>query len=226
MTRRLLLCLATSKSPLDSHFGYHGETLASLSTHSHFHLVSRHRSYRSTYAARFHFGALISREQITNSSYMLVTPGTKITVDRLWGNIPVRLKAREAPGALDREWNDILRISAELSLVVRGVKIVVREETSGKKVSFGENAGFPLQEQREGTDEGISERKYWLKIMRQLNPGQSSYMEIPGVDRWENVEGKTEVDRIYGMVCLDASASKGSQFICKILSQTPAMRQM
>lgn len=177
-----------------------------MSTHSHFTLSSRHREYRSTHIVRLHHGSLLHRGQITVDSQRLSSHGTTVTIDQLWGNMPVRLKARAATG-VDKEWNDIKRIITELALVSKNVKIVVRDENGNKRLNIGDGKS------RIDDISDLTERDRYLRILGQTS--NASY--VPPASDWEAVTANQAGLSIYGIMSMVPSASKTHQYLCKII---------
>ncbi|KAF3915687.1 hypothetical protein AA313_de0206933 [Arthrobotrys entomopaga] len=156
---------------------------------------SRHKLYRSTHTVRYHYGSRLACDIVENQMFMLPRPGTKIIVERLFGNYPVRMIAREkmTPAEVSREWRDIKRKVVEaLFFVDRPVKVVVRDESRAVKIAF----------------RGTAQAETWQECYKKLLE-EAGHAEIP----WESTAarwGGFEVDGIFGMRPV---TDKGAQFI-------------
>jgi len=134
---------------------------------------------------------------------MLSNHGTTVTIDQLWGNMPVRLKARAAMG-VDKEWNDIKRMIIELSLISQDVKIIVRDENGNKRLSIGNvKLGADLASDQ-------SERDRYLRIL-----GQTNASDISLASNWETIKASQEGLSVHGIMNMVPSASRTHQYLCK-----------
>ncbi|KAK6331802.1 DNA mismatch repair protein [Orbilia javanica] len=192
---------STSKSTDSSEltFGSRGEFLASLATSSLLTVYSRSKFYRSTHAVRYHYGSRLVCGQIENDHLMLPKSGTKVIVDRLFGNFPVRLVGREDMTATDiaKEWKDIGRKVVEVLLLCakngRGVKVVVRNEEGVRKAVFDFGGG---------DENGIPARVG--KVVDQAGLGKIL---------WENISGEWKGITMKGVIGLVPVADREKQFI-------------
>ncbi|EPS45461.1 hypothetical protein H072_589 [Dactylellina haptotyla CBS 200.50] len=193
---------STSKStfsPVPT-FGYRGEFISSLATSSLLTIYSRSKHYRSTHAVRYHYGSRLICGQVENDTFMLRNAGTRIIVDRLFGNFPVRVMARDNMSAVEiaKDWKDIGRKIVEVLLLFeRKVKVVVRDDKGARR------AVFDLTEEEGG-------RERWGRVLE-----QAGYTRVP----WENVEATWRGITLRGMMALAPAADTERQFI--FLNGTP-----
>ncbi|KAF3194155.1 DNA mismatch repair protein [Orbilia oligospora] len=188
-----------STSPSSQTFGSRGEFLSSLATSSLLTIYSRSQFYRSTHAVRYHYGSRLVCGQIENDHLMLPKSGTKVIVDRLFGNFPVRLVGREDMTATEiaREWKDIGRKVVEVLLLCanngRDVKVVVRNEEGVRKAVFDIGGG---------DESGMSVRIG--NVVDQAGFGKTL---------WEKISGEWRGITMKGVIALVPAADRERQFI-------------
>ncbi|KAK6506307.1 DNA mismatch repair protein [Arthrobotrys conoides] len=188
-----------STSPSNQTFGSRGEFLSSLATSSLLTIYSRSKFYRSTHAVRYHYGSRLICGQIENDHLMLPKNGTKVIVDRLFGNFPVRLVGREdmTPTEIAKEWKDIGRKVVEVLLLCakkgRGVKVVVRNEEGVRKAVFDIGGG---------DEDGVHVRIG--NVVDQAGFGKTL---------WENISGDWKGINMKGVIGLVPAADRERQFI-------------
>ncbi|KAF3939246.1 hypothetical protein ABW19_dt0202684 [Dactylella cylindrospora] len=192
--RLRLLASSRSSFSMIPTFGFRGEFLSSLATSSLLTIYSRSKLHRSTHAVRYHYGSRLICGQVENDSLTLRNSGTKVLVDRLFGNFPVRIMGRENMTAveLNKEWREIGRNIVEVLLLInRPVKVVIRDEKAVKR------AGFDLT----GDDLG---KERWSKVLE-----QAGYPRVP----WESVEADWNGINLQGMMGLTPLADTEKQYI-------------
>jgi DNA mismatch repair protein MLH3 len=120
-----------------------------------------------------------------------------VRVEGLWGDMPVRLKAREGMD-MEREWGKILKIIAGLLMSGRGkdVGVVVRDENGARRLTIK----APNRERGEPWD---------LAVLRQ---GFGSDV-VGDMGTWESVKARQSGVRIEGWICSVGSGSKSVQFL-------------
>ncbi|KAI5818817.1 hypothetical protein BZA77DRAFT_277344 [Pyronema omphalodes] len=188
---------ATSKyPPSERYFGSRGEALAALAQHSTLTFTSCAKGWRTSRQVRWSYGKHIF-EGIAPDYAALPNSGTVVRVERLWGDMPVRIKAREGLD-FDREWADILKVIIGLLLSGRGngVNFIVRDQDGARKLSIN-----PANRRR---------GEPWdLMVLR-----QSLGSEVIGtVHDWENVKARQNGIRIEGWISSKGGASKNIQYI-------------
>ncbi|KAK6497764.1 DNA mismatch repair protein [Arthrobotrys musiformis] len=141
---------STSKSEFSPKptFGSQGEFLASLATSAGLAVYSRSKFYRATYVIRHHYGSRLKCEHVEKDEYMLPRPGTKVKVDRLFGNFPVRSLARESMSSSEiaKQWRDVERKVVEVLLVYgkygRSAKVTIRDDLGAKQSALEMPVGY------------------------------------------------------------------------------------
>ncbi|CCX04750.1 Similar to DNA mismatch repair protein MLH3; acc. no. Q12083 [Pyronema omphalodes CBS 100304] len=188
---------ATSKyPPSERYFGSRGEALSALAQHSTLTFTSCAKGWRTSRQVRWSYGKNIF-EGIAPDYAALPNSGTVVRVERLWGDMPVRIKAREGLD-FEREWADILKAIIGLFLSGRGngVSIIVRDQDGARQLSIN-----PANRRR---------GEPWdLMVLR-----QSLGSEVIGtIQDWENVKARQNGIRIEGWISSKGSASKNIQYI-------------
>ncbi|KAK6540278.1 DNA mismatch repair protein [Orbilia ellipsospora] len=187
----------TSKSAYSPtpQFGYRGEFLSSLASSSLLTVWSRSKDYRSTHTVRYHYGSRLMCALVESYMFMLPRGGTKVMVDRLFGNYPVRMVAREnmTPAEVSKEWRDVKRKIVEAILLVeRPIKIVVRDENRAVKVAF------------RGLTQAENSQEMWKKVLE-----EAGHAKIP----WERAAASWSGFDMQGMVGLRPVTDTEGQFI-------------
>ncbi|KAL4879734.1 hypothetical protein BJY04DRAFT_192808 [Aspergillus karnatakaensis] len=112
----------TSKFRLESAYGRKGCFLASLSSLALLTITSHHAQHASTNSVIFHHSSPVARLTPAPRHHGLKCSdhGTRVTVNDLFGNMPVRVKNRaltlQKPEELERQWDDLKQ--SLISLVV------------------------------------------------------------------------------------------------------------
>lgn len=204
-----------AQGPLPTTFGHRGEALASIATNSLLSVTSRARTHRSTQLVRFSYG--------TKPIYSGLAPehmrvwgdyksGTTVKVDTLFGNFPVRLKAREnlRETNSEREWEELRRVLAGLLMSVhgKGVGLTVRDVNAS-----GESAVKMMVKPKPEGEYGRN--KSWeVDVLRQI----FGIGEIGSFSDWEWVRARRGPVSIEGWISKVGCASKRYQFLCKLPS--------
>ncbi|KAL7276305.1 DNA mismatch repair protein [Rhizina undulata] len=186
---------STSKYPPPpnaSLLGIRGEALASLAIHSLLTLTTRHLSYRSTHTVRFSYS---KRAYIgpAPEHQRLSAHGTIVRIEGLWGDMPVRLKARQVEDT-EREWEDVKRVVVQLLLTPqgKGVSVVVRDENGVRKLSVrgGRSPGL--------WETGVLEQAYGKEMDKSA---------------WEIVQAKQGGVKIEGLMSTQGTGSREHQYL-------------
>jgi len=117
--------------------------LASLASLSLLTVTSRHMEHQSTNSVIFHHSKPVARLLPAPSHQYLRTGehGTSVTVNDLFGNMPVRVKSRalalERPDELEKEWEN-LRYSLVSLMLARSQlsKLVITDVARDKRISI------------------------------------------------------------------------------------------
>lgn len=184
---------ATSKYPSASTtatFGFRGQALSSLATHSLLTLTSRHRVHRSTHTVRISYSTPVFTG-LAPEHLRLTATGTVVRIEGLWGDMPVRLKARQQED-VEREWEDVSRVLVQLLLTPqgKGVAVIARDENGNRRLV--------VKDARRGPWE--------MGVLRQV------YGKEVG-DGWERVKAQQGDVGIEGWICTKGSGTRGFQFL-------------
>ncbi|CAG7927279.1 unnamed protein product [Penicillium olsonii] len=137
----------TSRFEQNDSYGHRGLFLASLASLSLLTLTSHHAAHESTNSIIFHHSKPVARLIPAPSHHTLrsASHGTSVTVNDLFGNMPVRVKNRaitlRKAGEADREW-DNLRNSL-ISLVLanpQALRLVLLDTEKSKRMSIRPSA--------------------------------------------------------------------------------------
>ncbi|KAA8649178.1 hypothetical protein EYZ11_007431 [Aspergillus tanneri] len=185
-------------------YGRRGSFLASLSSLSLLTITSQHVHYSSTSTVIFHHSTPVARLiPAPAPGLRFRNHGTSVTVNDLFGNMPVRVKNRAlALQKLDRQWDELRQLLVSLilannslaKLVVydasRDRKLIIRPRTGGKRTD-GE-----LDLQRVGS------------IL-----AQAGLIEPRTIDCWNAVSACVPDLSIHAAISLVPSPTKKVQFI-------------
>lgn len=190
------VCLATSKYPpplseSSRTFGFRGQALSSLATHSLFTLTSRHHAHRSTHTVRISYSVPVFTG-FAPEHLRLPATGTVVRVEGLWGDMPVRLKARQQDD-IEREWEDINRTLVQLLLTPqgKGVAMIARDENGNRKLVVKDGNRGPWE----------------MGVLRQV------YGREVAEGGWEKVKAQQGGVGIEGWICTRGSGTRGLQFL-------------
>ncbi|PYH41850.1 putative DNA mismatch repair protein (Mlh3) [Aspergillus saccharolyticus JOP 1030-1] len=124
-------------------YGHRGSFLSSLSALSILTITSRHLGHDTTNTLVFHHATPILRLTPAPSYHELRfgSHGTSITVNDLFGNLPVRVKSRalalQKPEEIERQWDDLRQLLVALMLANNQLaKLVVMDASREKKLSL------------------------------------------------------------------------------------------
>ena len=150
----------TSRFEQNDSYGHRGLFLASLASLSLLTLTSHHAAHESTNSIIFHHSKPVARLIPAPSHHTLrsASHGTSVTVNDLFGNMPVRVKNRaitlRKAGEADREW-DNLRNSL-ISLVLanpQALRLVLLDTEKSKRMSIRPSALICLLYTSDAADE-------------------------------------------------------------------------
>lgn len=188
---------ATSKFPAHARFfGSRGEALAALAMHSNLSVTSRAQGWRSSRQVRWCYGKKVF-EGVPAEYAALEASGTTVRVEGLWGDMPVRLKAREGRD-VEREWDEVIKVVCALLVSgrARGVGVVVRDESGARRLTV------------KGGRKACA-GPWDLVVLRQVFGGEV----FGAAGLWENVKARQNGVRIEGWICRTGYGSKAVQFL-------------
>ncbi|KAJ5149421.1 hypothetical protein N7448_000999 [Penicillium atrosanguineum] len=133
----------TSRFQKRDSYGHRGLFLASLASLSLMTVTSRHEKYQSTNSVIFHHSKPVARLLPAPAHQRLQTGehGTSVTVNDLFGNMPVRVKSRalafQRPDELEKEWENLRNLLVSLMLAnSQFSKLVITDVIRDKRISI------------------------------------------------------------------------------------------
>ena len=213
-----LIPVDTSKFGSDARFhGANGTFLSSLAALSILTITSHHHEYKSHNTLVLHHSRLAARLLPSPSHHHVVCRdhGTKVAVQDLFGNIPVRIKQRGMEHTVssisERDWEflcrnitgTLLAWDAPITLTMRGVEknqmLRFRQPDQGKR-----NSEDNLILQRSRSFDPSSLRSVLVQGAR-INPATWRV--------WERASAQTPLMTIRAIISLQPAPSKQVQFI-------------
>ncbi|KAH8693168.1 hypothetical protein BGW36DRAFT_302929 [Talaromyces proteolyticus] len=202
------LCKAhnTSKIGRQSVFGCKGLFLSALATMSLLTITSRHSGQLQTNSLVFHHAEIISRFVPAPSHQAIrANQGTRITVNNLFGNMPVRLKHRastlQRPEDLDKEWEELKRMLIALILPNERLRKLRVSDSDKSRVM---NLRIP---QLSSDNSGLDTTRLQMILT------QSGLMSSSKMGSWVTMSANTPELSIEAYVSLSPSHTKLNQFI-------------
>ncbi|KAL2833291.1 hypothetical protein BDW59DRAFT_138427 [Aspergillus cavernicola] len=198
----------TSKLNLESPvYGRKGCFLASLSSLALLTVTSHHGRHASTNTVIFHHSTPVARltpaprHQALKSS----NHGTRVTVNDLFGNMPVRVKTRaltlQKPDELDRQWDDLRHLLVSFMISNNSfLKLVVSDADKERKLTIR-----PRQSPR---NDGEMDTTHFNSII-----SQAGLIDTQNTKLWHAVSAKVPNLAIHAALSLVSSPSKKVQFI-------------
>jgi DNA mismatch repair protein MLH3 len=205
----------------------HGSTgtyLASLAALSMLSIVSRHLSEDVSATMIMHQGRVVARHLPslpTNELTAFGTHGTRVSVNDLFGNMPVRVKQRalnaiQGTSTDDRTWLDLKRSISALLLAWKApcsVKLRDSESHNRNLTISGSHStvSSALTERNLNTLQGEAIR-YDLRDAFPLL-FQAGLAPLDSRSRWMPVSASTSRLSCHGLICLDPSPTRLCQFV-------------
>lgn len=132
----------TSKLERTGAYGHRGLFLASLASLSLLTVTSRHEHHQSTSSVIFHHSKPVAR-LLPAPAHQFVRVGehgTSVTVNDLFGNMPVRVKSRgltlQKPDEMEKEWDRLKHLLVSLMLANPQLsKLVITDVERSKRVA-------------------------------------------------------------------------------------------
>jgi len=205
----------------------HGSTgtyLASLAALSMVSITSRHSTQATSATMIMHQGRVVARHLPSLPVHELAafgTHGTRVTVNDLFGNMPVRMKQRALLSAQgtstdDRAWFELKRDVLALLLAWKtpcAVKLRDSEHHNRNLTLSGSHStvSSALTERNLNTLHSNAAR-YDLRDAFPLL-FQAGFAPFNSRPRWEPVSASTSKLSCHGLICLDPSPSRLCQFV-------------
>lgn len=204
--------------------GNAGTYLASLAALSLISITSRHAEQDLSATLTMYQGRVIARQCPSSTANELIafgTHGTRIAVDDLFGNMPVRVKQRslnsdQGAGADERSWLDLKCDIAALLLAWKSpcsVKLRDRESQSRNITLSGSHStvSSALTERNINTLHG----KAIQYDLRDAFPVlfQAGLAPLDSRPHWIPISASTSKISCRGLICLDPSPTRLCQFV-------------
>ncbi|KAL4889659.1 hypothetical protein BDV59DRAFT_185944 [Aspergillus ambiguus] len=189
-------------------YGRKGLFLASLSALSLLTIASHHVRESATNAIIFHHSTPVARliPASVHHELRFRAHGTRVTVNDLFGNMPVRVKSRslalQKPDELDRQWDELRNLLVSLIVANEGLTKLVLSDT-GKDKRFAISPR-PSRLWRAGE---LDNRR----VASILN--QAGLVDFQSLHRWDTVSACVPDLTIHAAICITPSPTKKVQFI-------------
>ncbi|KAF7171437.1 hypothetical protein CNMCM5623_003795 [Aspergillus felis] len=189
-------------------YGRRGLFLASVASLSLLTVTSQHLRHNSTNSVIFHHSTPIARLMPAPSSHHLSSSGhgTRVTVNDLFGNMPVRVKSRalalQKSDEFERQWDSLRRLLVSLMLASDHLtKLVISTAGKERKVTIRSHAG--RQETRGDLDiQRITSILTQAGLIESQKPGS-----------WNSVSACVPGISLHAAVSLEPSPTRKLQFI-------------
>ncbi|EAW10111.1 putative DNA mismatch repair protein (Mlh3) [Aspergillus clavatus NRRL 1] len=188
--------------------GQSGSFLASLASLSLLTVTSHHFREDSTNSIIFHHSTPIARLTPAPATHHLRFSGhgTCVTVNDLFGNMPVRVKSRalalQKLDELERQWDDLRQLLIALMLANDGLtKLVVLTTGEERRLMIRSQLG----------NQGATGEVDMLRITSILT--QAGLLEAQNAGRWESVSACVSGISVYAAISPVPSPTKKVQFI-------------
>ncbi|KAJ5570866.1 hypothetical protein N7535_004526 [Penicillium sp. DV-2018c] len=204
----------TSKFESTGLYGHRGLFLTSLASLSLLTVTSRHIHHESTNSLILHHSTPVARLIPAPPYQVLRFPGhgTSVTVNDLFGNMPVRVKSRalslQRPDELEREWDNLKGSLVSLLLANSQVtKLVLLEADKTKRMSIRlGSACTPTA--------GISHRPMESDLNRIRSIFTQSGLTTPqNLDSWHEISASVSDLMVRAAVSLEPGPTRRAQFI-------------
>lgn len=205
----LLIWIDTSKFYTEEEVhGRRGSFLASLASLSLLTITSHHLRHQSTNTVIFHHSSPIARliPAPIQHGLRFSGHGTCVTVNDLFGNIPVRVKSRalvlQKPDEVEREWENLKQLLVALMVANdQLIKLVLSDGSRSRKVTLRPQT----QNQQAGNELDVQ------RISSTL--AQAGLANFQNPDCWKAVSACVPDFSIHAAICLVPSPTKRGQFI-------------
>ncbi|KAJ5502135.1 hypothetical protein N7463_005009 [Penicillium fimorum] len=195
-------------------YGHRGLFLSSLASLSLLTVTSRHIRHGCTNSLILHHSTPIARLTPAPPHHVLrsASHGTSVTVNDLFGNMPVRVKSRaltlQRPDELEREWDHLRNSLVPLLLAnPRLSKLVLLDVERNKRMSI-RLATASIPETRIPRDQ----REFDLKRIGSILT-QSGLITPQNLGTWHEISASVSGLIIQGAISLQPSPTRKVQFI-------------
>ncbi|KAJ5608311.1 hypothetical protein N7537_004930 [Penicillium hordei] len=195
-------------------YGHRGLFLASLASLSLLTVTSRHIHHGSTNSIILHHSTPVARLTPAPPHQVLrfASHGTSVTVNDLFGNMPVRVKSRaltlQRPDELEREWDHLRNSLVSLLLAnTQFSKLVLLDVERNKRMSI-RLGNASVSEACLAHAQGEFDLKRIGLILT-----QSGLTTLQNLDNWHEISASISELTIRGAISLQPSPSRKVQFI-------------
>ncbi|KAJ5787297.1 hypothetical protein N7457_002287 [Penicillium paradoxum] len=211
--RLLTYALDTSKFNSTGLYGHRGSFLASLASLSLLTVVSRHIRHENTNSIIFHHSTPVARLIPAPAQQVLRSPehGTSVTVNDLFGNMPVRVKRRaltlQRSEDLEREWENLRNSLVSLLLANPQVsKLIIVDVEKHKRISIRPGSSSTLEECIQNPS------GFDLNRIRSIFM-QSGLIPRKDFEFWHEMSASVRGLTVQAAISLQPSPTRRSQFI-------------
>ncbi|OGM44394.1 DNA mismatch repair protein (Mlh3) [Aspergillus bombycis] len=187
-------------------YGQKGLFLASLSSLSLLTITSHHVRHPNTNTIMFHHSTPVARliPAPVQQELRLSSHGTSVTVNDLFGNMPVRVKHRalalQRHDELDRQWDELRQQLVSLMLANSNLtKLVIIEASRDKRIS--------IRTQNRRTDRELDLQRI-VSIL-----AQAGLIEPQNAHSWDAVSANVPSFSVHAAISLVPNPTKKIQFI-------------
>ncbi|KAI9042585.1 putative DNA mismatch repair protein (Mlh3) [Aspergillus affinis] len=189
-------------------YGRRGSFLASLASLSLLTITSHHIHYPSKSTVIFHHSTPVARlvPAPVSRGLRFGDHGTSVTVNDLFGNMPVRVKSRalslQRPDELDRQWDELRQLLVSLMLANDSLtKLVISDASRDKKLII-------RPRNHSQSAEGALDLQRISSIF-----AQAGLAEFQNIQCWNAVSATLPDLSIHAAISLKPSPTKKVQFI-------------
>ncbi|KAM5469758.1 DNA mismatch repair protein [Microsporum audouinii] len=198
-------------------YGRKGAFISSLISMALVTITSRNKSFQQTNSIIFRHSKLISRLCPSPIQHDILHPqhGTRVTVNDLFSNLPVRAKRRiqdlRRNEDIDREWDDLKRAMTGLLLAFqKPVQVSVVDASRSRKLVFRGKARTLLGLQRIIKNE--DQYSFDLERVRSIL-GNAGYITPSEYSSWVTASARSSDITVDAAISLTPSPTKQVQFI-------------
>lgn len=210
---RLMGHTDTSRLCVPGAYGQRGQFIASLASLSLLTITSRHVHQQTTSSVLFHQSRAVARlvPAPAHQSFQFADHGTCVSVNNLFGNMPVRVKSRastlEKPDELEREWDSLRYALVSLMLANSQLrKLIISDKKRGRRISVR----LGLTGNGLSVTDGVDE----VNLMRIGSIlAQSGMMTARNLDSWHVVSATLPDLTIRAAISTVPNPTKKLQFI-------------
>lgn len=204
----------TSKFQSEDVYGQRGLFLVSLAALSLLTITSHHSRHQTTNSVIFHHSKPVARlvPAPIHQELKFTNHGTRVAVNDLFGNMPVRVKSRalalQRPDELEKEWDDLRQLLVSVMLANgRLAKLVISDAGRSRKLTVRLPVELPL-----GTNPSCDWNEYDLRRIHSILV-QAGIIHVQNSDSWNTVSACLPDLSIHAAISLIPSPTKKAQFI-------------